>query len=142
MLEEIKKNNKQDIVIHSAAVPDFRVEAFDKKLSSSRDISLNLKPTTKILDEIKKIIRKAFVVGFKAEYKLSREEIIEKAYIRLKKSGCDMIIANDVGNQGTGFYSDNNEVYIIDGNKEIVHLPISPKKVISERIIDEIIKRL
>ncbi|MEK6808809.1 MAG: phosphopantothenoylcysteine decarboxylase, partial [Nanoarchaeota archaeon] len=137
LLEELKKNKKQDIIIHCAAIPDFKVEKSRKKLSSNKEVMLRLKPAKKILDGIKKINKKVFLVGFKAEYNLNKEQLIKKAYQRLKKAKCDMIVANDIA-KGV-FSSDKNEVYIIDKNKRITYLPFSQKSLIAERILDEIL---
>jgi len=54
-------------------------------------------PTKKIIDHVKKVSPKTFLVAFRAEYKLSQKELIESAYKRLLQANADLIIVNDVG---------------------------------------------
>ena len=63
-----------DIFISAAAVSDFEFKKeYEKKIDSSSSLFLNLKPTTKIIRQIKKINPDIFLVGFKAEFNISRE---------------------------------------------------------------------
>ena len=50
--------------------------------------------------------------------------------------------ANDVGKAGRGFESDTNEVYIVDPQKNVVHVPLSPKSVVAEKLLDIIVEKL
>ena len=78
--EILKLIPSHDIFISAAAVSDFEFrQESDKKIDSSSSLFLNLKPTTKIIRQIKKINPDIFLVGFKAEFNISREEIIECA---------------------------------------------------------------
>jgi phosphopantothenoylcysteine decarboxylase / phosphopantothenate---cysteine ligase len=81
------------------------------------------------------------LIGFKAEYDVEPRILIEKAYTKLLESGADLIVANDVGKKGTEFGSENNEVYIIDRQKNTLHLPIQPKDMIAAQILDLIEKK-
>lgn len=139
MFNEIKKNINQDIIIHAAAVSDFTLNKENKKLSSEKELMLELTPTTKILDKIKHINRAVFLVGFKAEYKVTKEELIRRAYKKLVEANADLIIANDIGRPGRGFMVDTNEVYIIDKEKQVKHLGLNSKRVIASQIMDYIV---
>ena len=67
-----------DIFISAAAVSDFEFKKkSDNKIDSSSSLFLNLKPTTKIIRQIKKINPDIFLVGFKAEFNISKSEMIE-----------------------------------------------------------------
>lgn len=136
MFKAIKDNIGVDIIIHTAAVSDFTIDKKDSKISSKNKINLRLKPTTKIIEKIKKMNKKVFLVGFKAEYGLKRSDIIDRAYSKLKKAGADLIIANDVAKKGVGFNTDTNEVYIIDKYKKVAFLPLKSKEQIAEEILD------
>ncbi len=140
MLAEIKKNKDYDIIVHCAAVPDFKVRESKGKLSSEKKQCIELIPAKKILDTLKKINPKGFVVGFKAETDVSDEELVEKAFEKLKKSSCDLIVANIVSSV-RGFGSAENEVFIIGGKKNVEKIPLSAKKEIAERIAEKILLR-
>ena len=142
MAEAIKKHIKQDIVIHAAAVSDFSADKKDKKIDSGKSLHLELTPAAKILENVRKWNKKALLVGFKAEYRLSEKELMKKAYETLKKSDADMMVANDVGKEGRGFETDTNEVFLIDRKKKITHFPLDSKQEIARKILDSIHKLL
>jgi len=137
LFNEIKKNiNKKGIIIHAAAVSDFLVEKkFDQKINSMENGSLilKLKKTKKIINEIKRLNKKITLMGFKAEYKVTETELINRAYELLKRADADFIVANDVSKNVFG--SEDNEVFIIDKNKKIEHIK-SSKREIADKILD------
>ena len=47
-----------------------------------------------------------------------------------------MIVANDIGREGIGFVSKDNEVYIIDKEKRITHVEKHTKRYIASKILD------
>lgn len=132
-IKKIIKNN--DIMIHAAAVGDFKADRSDKKIKSDKKISLILKPTMKIVNDIKKLNKRIFLIGFKAEHDVSEKELINNAYKKLKEADCDLVVANDVGRTYV-FGSDKNEAYIIDKNKRVKHLRSADKRIIAGEIID------
>ena len=60
-------------------------------------------PTKKIIDEVKKWKRELILVAFKAEFDVSVESLVERAYKKLKKCNADFIVANDLDRTGCGF---------------------------------------
>ena len=139
MLDAIKSNINVDVVIHTAAVSDFTVEKQDEKISSDNRINLELTLATKILEKIKDLNKNVFLIGFKAEYKKSKDELIEAAFKKLQLAKADLIVVNDVGKENCGFGTDTNEIYIIDADKKIKHVELSHKRNIANRILDMII---
>ena len=132
-----------DIIIHAAAVSDFELdERKEHKIKSNKELHLELTPTTKILENLKKLNKKVFLVGFKAEVNLSEKELIDRAYSLLKSAGADLIVANDVGKQNVGFDVDTNEVFIVDKKKKVEHIKLSDKRVVADRVLDRIIKNM
>lgn len=130
-----------DIFISAAAVSDFEFsEKFDKKIDSSSSLFLNLKPTTKIIREIKKINPDIFLVGFKAEFNISTDDIIKCAKKQILDAGTDLVIANDISKKDCNFGSDNNEVLIID--EEVLSVPLASKREIAKIIFDVISKKV
>jgi phosphopantothenoylcysteine decarboxylase/phosphopantothenate--cysteine ligase len=117
--KEMKK--KFDVVIMAAAASDYTIKNPSKtKIKSNRNrISLKLEKLPKIIDQIKKIQEKTFLVGFKAETNLSKKELEKYALKKLHESKADMIIANDIGSIRYKNNSENNEVLVVSPNKRI-----------------------
>lgn len=133
--------SEYDIFISTAAVSDFEFrQKSDKKLDSSSSLFLNLKPTTKIIRQIKKVNPNIFLVGFKAEFNVSHEDIINCARKQISDAGTDLVIANDVSKNGCHFGSDNNEVLIVD--EDVMSVPLASKKEVAKTIIDVISKKI
>jgi phosphopantothenoylcysteine decarboxylase/phosphopantothenate--cysteine ligase len=134
--------NKYDIFISAAAISDFipKIENMENKISSGQDITLKLEKAPKIISEVKKINPEIFLVGFKAEYNLSRDELIQSAMERVEKSNIDLMVANDLAIEGAGFGSDENQVILIDD--EVIDVPLSFKSKVAKNIIDRIVNKL
>jgi phosphopantothenoylcysteine decarboxylase/phosphopantothenate--cysteine ligase len=101
MSDTLQKEMKQkfDIVILAAAASDYTPEK-PKRTKLDSDllrISLKLKRVPKMIDQIKKIQSDVFLVGFKAEANVSKKDLINKAREKMHQSGCDLVIANDIG---------------------------------------------
>ncbi len=144
MLNAIKENiNNKDIMIHSAAVSDFEVcNKNGEKIKSDSEVNLELTPTTKIFDKIKDMKKDIFLVGFKAECNLSERKLIDRAHKRLLQGKGDLVIANDVGKKDRGFYVENNEVFIIDKEKNVKKIELCSKRIIAGKVLDEIKQRV
>jgi phosphopantothenoylcysteine decarboxylase/phosphopantothenate--cysteine ligase len=140
---ELKKK-KYQIFISTAAICDFKPSTMvkDKIKSDDGSFSIELIPTKKVLKAARKIDKNLFIVAFKAESNISKEQLIERAYSRLIESEANLIVANDVGKEKCGFETSTNEIYIIDREKKVIHVPLSSKKVCSIEIITQIKKRL
>lgn len=130
-----------DIFISTAAVSDFEFKKKnDKKIDSNSSLSLDLKPATKIIRQVKKINPNIFLVGFKAEFNISKEEIICCARKQIEHAGTDIVVANDISKNECQFGSDNNEVLIVDD--EVLTVPLASKREIAKVIFDVISKKL
>jgi phosphopantothenoylcysteine decarboxylase/phosphopantothenate--cysteine ligase len=138
-------SKRYDIVFFCAAITDFTPQhASHKKIETKKGkIVLSLLPTTKIIDQVKYISRKnkPFLVAFKAEHGVSDSYLIKKAFLKLRECDGDLVIANDLGRKGCGAGSDKNEVFIIDRQKKVVHLPLQDKQQIARKILDLIANR-
>ncbi|MCA3562178.1 MAG: bifunctional phosphopantothenoylcysteine decarboxylase/phosphopantothenate--cysteine ligase CoaBC [Aestuariivirga sp.] len=113
MLEVCQGEMPADIAIFTAAVADWRVaaEAHEKiKKTGNAPPSLPLTENPDILATIsREPKRPRIVVGFAAETERVREYAAEK----LRKKGCDLIVANDVGRGSDVFGGDRNTVHIV-----------------------------
>jgi len=135
--KELSKKD-YDMFICAAAISDYSPkECLEGKISSDevKELQVNMQLTPKIIDEARKVNNKVFIVAFKAETNVSKTELIDRAFARLKKSDIDLMVANDVGGE-LGFESSENEVYIIDKEKHIQHIPRHTKRYIAAKIID------
>lgn len=131
------ENSNIDIIIHCAAVSDFTINnRHDKKIKSNEELHLELTPTTKIFEKLKKINKKIFLVGFKAEYNVTDKILIDRAYELLKSADADLVVANDVGRKGAGFDVDTNEVYVIDRRGAAKRIELSEKRVVAGKLLD------
>ena len=142
MMYEVEKLLPEtDIFVSAAAVSDFTVDqsSIQKlgKISSEENITLTLTPGPKIIDMVKEINPKIFLVGFKAEYNVSEEELVVSSRKKIEKTGADFVVANDISVKGSGFGSDKNQVVIVDG--DTFSVPLTSKKEVAKKIIQKII---
>lgn len=130
----------QDVFISAAAVSDFTVEMQESKIGSSDDFSLKLKPAPKIINKAKEYNPGLYLVGFKAEYGVSQDQLVDSAKRRMMESGADLMVANDVSLEDAGFGSDQNKVVIVDD--EVWDVPISTKEEIAALVIGQIVENV
>jgi phosphopantothenoylcysteine decarboxylase/phosphopantothenate--cysteine ligase len=128
-----------DALIMAAAVADWRPrEAADQKLKTGKATSSELQ-LEKTSDIVAGVSREGLVkVGFAAE----TEGLESNAQGKLVKKGLDLIVANDVRAEGSGFGSDTNEVVLIgaDGGRETPGM--LPKYEVGHRILDRVVALL
>jgi phosphopantothenoylcysteine decarboxylase/phosphopantothenate--cysteine ligase len=134
------KAKKYDAAILSAAASDWGpVDRKMEKTSSDKGVwTLKLKALPKIIAEVKKTDPNVILVGFKAEYNITEEELVEKSFRRLKEMNMDLIVANDVGKENQGFNVDTNEVYIINPKRNVLHIGLTSKREIAARLLDAV----
>lgn len=91
------KSKKYDIVIHSAAVSDFKpAEAVNGKISSDKPRVLKLVSLPKIVRFIRRIAPEAILVMFKLECGVSNNVLIKRAKHAQNKMGADIAVANRI----------------------------------------------
>ncbi len=113
LVSKIDEIRKSEIVIVPAALSDFTVVKKKGKISTEKSFSATLKPTPKFL----KLLRakyKGKIVGFKAEYGVSRDELISRARKRMAEYSLDMVVANDLKNVKPGL----TKVVVIKGSEK------------------------
>ncbi len=126
-----------DILIMCAAVSDFHPLSFSPtKIKRGQDnLTLSLAPNPDILKEVGERKREKIVIGFCAE----TENVLEEARRKLCEKGVDMIVANPVGREDTGFMALTNKVWIVDRKGHEIELPLLPKTDIAEYIITHLV---
>ncbi|MCS7367482.1 MAG: bifunctional phosphopantothenoylcysteine decarboxylase/phosphopantothenate--cysteine ligase CoaBC, partial [archaeon YNP-WB-062] len=131
------RGREYQYIFLSAAPLDYKfAEKFSGKIPSERgELNVKLVVTPKISSQVRRYAENSVIVGFKAEYGVPLEEMIERAYKRLLENNLDLIVANDVSRRDIGFESEYNEVYIIDAKKNVTHIPKMKKRMIAREII-------
>ena len=128
------------IFIGAAAVSDYRPQKISNskiKKSLSR-LEVTFERTPDILAQVSQRRREGqIIVGFAAE----TENLIHYARQKLNEKALDMVVANDVSQEGAGFDSENNIVSILTkGNSKVVSLSLMSKLAAAHRILDEVVK--
>ncbi len=123
------------IVIKAAAVGDYAPKTTEngKIKKEDKDKVLKLTRTRDILEQIGKKKNGRIVVGFAAE----TDDLINNAKDKLKRKNADMIVANDVSQNGAGFEEDTNIAHLIYG-ENTEELPLMPKSLLAQKILDKI----
>ncbi len=129
---------EQDIIVKAAAVADYRPKyiAEEKVKKKDSDMSIELERTEDILGFLGAHKREGqFLCGFSME----TENMIENSRAKLKKKNLDLIVANNLKQQGAGFGTDTNVVTLLSGD-EVVELPIMSKEEVADRLLDYILE--
>jgi phosphopantothenoylcysteine decarboxylase / phosphopantothenate---cysteine ligase len=126
-----------DVIVMAAAVADFRPKiAADRKLKKEHGVpELVLEPTPDILAELSQARAPGqILVGFAAEI----DDIEEAGRAKLTRKGLDLLVANTVGQGGTGFGTDTNEAAIVSASGEDVPLRTWTKAELAAAVWDRI----
>jgi phosphopantothenoylcysteine decarboxylase / phosphopantothenate---cysteine ligase len=124
-------------VIMAAAVGDYSpAEIAPRKIKRAKGpLELRLEPNPDILKELGAQKNGKLVVGFAAE----TEELTTNATKKLRAKNLDMIVANDVTQEGSGFDGDTNIATIIDRSGASFSLPLMSKSELADRIYDHLV---
>jgi len=126
------------IIVKAAAVADYHVARVPehKIKKTAMRLSLELEPTPDILAEVGQKKGDRLLIGFAAE----TENLVAEARRKLESKNCDMVVANLVGPEETGFGSDENEVTLVMRTGEVVRLPRASKLELAGAILDHAVK--
>ena len=126
------------LLIMAAAVADYRprLRAEQKIKKDGSTLFLELEPTPDILTDLRPERGNRIVAGFAAE----TGDVLSRARAKLEQKGLDLIVANDVTQEGAGFDLDTNIVTLMDAYGETTALPKLSKAEVAERILDRIIE--
>ncbi len=123
-----------DVIIKSAAVVDYRpVAAADQKIKKTDErLSVDFERTTDILKTIGQEKAQQILIGFAAE----TQQLRENARQKLEAKNLDMIVANRIGEAGSGFEVDTNRVTLLfrDGREE--PLPVMTKDALAHELLN------
>lgn len=136
MFNEVMKSYEAfDILIMVAAVADYRCAQIAEKKIKKKGENLNIEliKNPDIAKELGKVKGNRILIGFSAE----TNDLVNNACEKLAAKNMDLIIANDVTQEGAGFGTDTNIIKIIKRNGDIIDLPIMSKAEAGNKILDE-----
>lgn len=124
-----------DLIIKAAAVADFRPvlrgeQKTKKGVAETMTIELQRNPD--ILAELGQQKGSRVLVGFAAE----TEELLKHASEKLNNKNLDMIVANDVTQEGAGFDGDTNIVRFLTADGNVEELAKMSKESVAEVLLD------
>lgn len=129
----VKAFGRSTIAILAAAVADYAPSApSDHKLKKAVDPidSIPLIQTQDILAELSSNKEGRVVIGFAAE----TNDVVDYAVAKLKRKGCDAIVANDVSRSDAGFGSSNNRAWWVTSST-VDDLGLLEKRALADEIL-------
>jgi len=125
-----------DVLVMAAAVADFVPERVPRRLHrSDGPRSVALSPGEDLLESVASRKGSRVVVAFAAEAGDGQEE---RARRKLAAKHADWIVWNDVGRDGVGFESDDNEVVLLSAEGHRLEVSRRPKREIADKIWDAV----
>jgi phosphopantothenoylcysteine decarboxylase/phosphopantothenate--cysteine ligase len=122
-----------DILISAAAISDYTLDPAADKIRSGSQLTLDLRPTRKLLEAVQSKHPDLAVVGFKLET-AGGETLIERAKEVMNRYGIFMVVANTVKSMGGG----GGEVWIItEGGRNVIHAG-GTKDAIAAAVFDSV----
>lgn len=134
-----KSISRAEVGVFCAAVADYTLQNVEpQKIKKTQDLlTLSLKKTPDILGSIRHVHGfPGYLVGFAAE----TENLEANAREKLIRKECDMIIANDVSQEGIGFDSSENEVLVVE-LMENTQLPRDSKEHLAQHLAQMIAEK-
>ena len=124
-----------DVVAMAAAVSDYRPATVSdvKVKKADGGLTIEMVRTPDILRGLGQSKGSCFLVGFAAETDRLREHARQK----LREKNVDLLVANTVGQEGSGFAADTNAAVLMDADGE-VEVPLASKRELAERIWDRV----
>ncbi len=124
---------EQDIIIKAAAVADYRplVTADEKLKKKDEELSVELERTEDILAWLG--AHRRVLCGFSME----TEHLLENSLAKLEKKKIDMIVANNLKQEGAGFGTDTNVVTLLTKDRT-EELPLLSKEEVADRLLDRL----
>ena len=132
-----------DVIVMTAAVADYRpAKVASEKIKRGelgKNMTVELVANPDLLAELGRT-RKGktpLLVGFAAE----TQDVIANAQAKLSSKKCDLVVANDVAEPGSGFAVDTNHVHLVD-HDGVADVPPGPKAEVAHRILDRVVAML
>lgn len=139
MREAVLRNSEGcHVIIKAAAVSDFRPKhRFDYKVKKETGpLVLELEENPDILKELGELKDKMgfILVGFAAE----SHDIVQNAQKKLIAKNLDMIVANDITSESSGFRTDTNKVKFLMKDGSVEETGLLLKEDVADLILDKV----
>jgi phosphopantothenoylcysteine decarboxylase/phosphopantothenate--cysteine ligase len=92
--------DESDALVSAAAISDYTMDQADQKIRSGQDLTLDLEPTPKLIDEVREANPDLPIVGFKAETSGDDQQIREEARSLLDRADLAFVVGNDASVMG------------------------------------------
>lgn len=145
VLPLLDRNRAPDCIVMAAAVADHRPSEVAPRKRKKQDLgpspAIALTENPDILRSLGQKRRSGtpLLVGFAAE----THDVEEYARRKILEKGCDVIIANNVAEDGSGFGTDTNRVTILTRRAgdsiEVLALPLLSKSAVADKIWSHIV---
>ena len=124
-----------DVAVMAAAVADFKPANPESiKMKRAEGVpTIELVPTDDVLKGVHESSPRPFLVGFAAE-----TGSLDDAHAKAVRKGVDLLVANDVAKDGSGFGSETNEVTFIHPDGTWRELPLLSKDEVADALWDEV----
>ncbi|MDQ0299079.1 phosphopantothenoylcysteine decarboxylase/phosphopantothenate--cysteine ligase [Salibacterium salarium] len=123
-----------DIVCKAAAVSDYRPvsTAMDKTKKRDGDLSIAMERTKDILAALGEKKEHQLLIGFAAE----SENVKDYANDKLHRKNLDMVVANNISSNNSGFGTNTNEIILLQKGEEPRSLPLLTKTAAAKELWD------
>ncbi|MEX1376069.1 MAG: bifunctional phosphopantothenoylcysteine decarboxylase/phosphopantothenate--cysteine ligase CoaBC [Eubacteriales bacterium] len=139
MLDAVLENyDNADAVIKAAAPCDYKPQkpAVQKIKKTDSDMVLELTRTVDIAKHLGEKKKNQKLIIFAAE----TNDLETNAKEKCRKKNADMVVANDVTQQGAGFGTDTNIVSFVMPRGEIIRHEMMTKQEVANKILDQLVK--
>jgi phosphopantothenoylcysteine decarboxylase / phosphopantothenate---cysteine ligase len=141
MLEAVEENlADSDVLIMAAAVADYTPKNYSRsKIKKGEKMpNIEMTSTLDILSTIRSLKESRIFIGFAAE----TDNLKTYAQDKMVKKGLDMIVANRVGEKGSGFASDTNSGVVLSPEGVLYDFEHMAKEALAHKILDLVKEKL
>jgi len=132
------KKGDFEAAVFSAAILDFKPKKYlPEKVKSGSEWIVELSPTPKVIVEAHKMFPHVRIIGFKLEFKVSKEKLLNEAIKEMKKAGASIIVANDLSEIKCGIH----KALLISSDGEVVEFD-GDKRELASKILDMLEKKI
>ncbi|MDD2865740.1 MAG: phosphopantothenoylcysteine decarboxylase [Candidatus Omnitrophica bacterium] len=134
LISSMLARKSYDVILHAAAVSDYLLKPVAGKISSaSPQLILRLTPAPKLIDLMRRLNPKAFLVMFKLEGEVTDAVLLKRALEAMKKASADLVIANRFeGGHYRGFVLGSRNILARSASKRA--LAASLFKILKEKM--------
>jgi phosphopantothenoylcysteine decarboxylase/phosphopantothenate--cysteine ligase len=131
-LQKLVRGHRFDIVLFPAAVSDYSPKAIPGKMPSDpSEVRLTLKRNPKLIDRI----NAKFVVGFKAQARMSDADLVKESMGLIKRSKCDLVVANRIEDVKPG----KSRALLVESSGSAEELR-GTKNQLADKIMDRVVR--